>query len=76
MSSQRGANGFPLNPHPVGSLEWGIEVDRRETINQKRRRKEESRQNLKFHNTLSQAYDRQLKALKERPLKRKADEGN
>ena len=55
MSSQRGANGFPLNPHPVGSLEWGIEVDRRETINQKRKRKEESRQNLKFHNTLSQA---------------------
>ena len=76
MSSQRGADGLPPNPHPVGSLEWGIEVDRRETINQKRRREEESRQKLKFHNTLSQAYDQQLKALKERPLKRKADEGN
>ena len=35
MSSQRGADGFPPNPHPVGLLEWGIEVDRRETINQK-----------------------------------------
>ena len=49
MSTKRGADGFPPNPHPEGSLEWGIEVDRRETINQKRRNKEEFRQYLEYH---------------------------
>ena len=76
MNTQRGADGFPPNPHPVGSLKWGIEVDWRETINHKRRRKEESRQNIKYHNTMSEVYDQQINALKVRPLKRKADEGN
>ena len=48
MSS--GKDGFPPNPYPEGSFEWGIEVDRREDLiktarlkEAKRRRSEELR---------------------------------
>ena len=28
MNNKRGADGFPPNPHPEGTLKWWIEVDR------------------------------------------------
>ena len=76
MSTKRGADGFPPNPYPEDSLEWGIEVDRRETINQKRRDKEEFRQYLEYQKKRCEEWDRQIKAIMDHALKRKADEGN
>ena len=67
MSSSSGKDGFPPNPYPEGSYEWGIEVDRREAIIQKARLKETKRRSS-IESRILQEHTRRLREENEKKM--------